>query len=45
VVATGHVTAIGSFGSLDEVLVRGGLAHVADLSTGQVDAVDPATCA
>ncbi|TMC04299.1 MAG: hypothetical protein E6J41_25265 [Chloroflexi bacterium] len=41
--ATGHVTGIGSFGSLDEVLVRGGLAYVADLSTGQVDAVDPAT--
>jgi streptogramin lyase len=41
--ATGLVTGIGSFGSLDEVLVRGGLAYVADLSTGQVDAVDPAT--
>lgn len=42
---TGHVTGIGSFGSLDEVLVRGGLAYVADLSTGQVDAVNPATAA
>jgi streptogramin lyase len=41
--STGRVTAIGSFGSLDEVLVRGGLAYVADLSTGQLDAVDPAT--
>jgi streptogramin lyase len=41
--ATGRVTGIGSFGSLDEVLVRSGLAYVADLSTGQLDAVDPAT--
>jgi len=40
---TGSVTGIGNFGSLDEVLVRGGLAYVADLSTGQLDAVDPAT--
>jgi streptogramin lyase len=41
--ATGRVTGIGSFGSLDEVLVRNGLAYVADLSTGQLDAVDLAT--
>jgi len=38
--STGQVTAIGSFGSLDEVLVRNGLAYVADLSTGQLDAVN-----
>jgi sugar lactone lactonase YvrE len=37
---TGQVTAVGSFGSLDEVLVRNGIAYVADLSTGQVDAVN-----
>ena len=43
--ATGRVTGIGSFGSLDEVLVRNGLAYVADLSTGRLDAVDPATAA
>jgi len=40
---TGQVTAIGSFGSLDEVLVRNGIAYVGDLSTGQLDAVTIAT--
>jgi hypothetical protein len=37
---TGQVTAIGNFGSLDEVLVRSGLAYVTDLDTGQLDAVN-----
>jgi streptogramin lyase len=41
--STGQVTAIGSFGSLDEVLVSNGLAYVADLSTGQLDAVNLAS--
>jgi hypothetical protein len=41
--STGQVTAIGSFGSLDEVLVRNGLAYVADLNTGQLDAVNLAS--
>ncbi|HEX9338712.1 MAG TPA: hypothetical protein VF892_22635 [Pseudonocardiaceae bacterium] len=41
--STGQVTAIGSFGSLDEVLVRNGVAYVADLSTGQLDAVNLAS--
>jgi hypothetical protein len=41
--ATGQVTAIDSFGSLDEVLVRNGVAYVADLSTGQLDAVNLAS--
>jgi len=41
--STGQVTAIGSFGSLDEVLVRNGLAYVTDLDTGQLDAVNIAT--
>lgn len=40
---TGQVTALGSFGSLDEVLVRNGIAYVADLNTGQLDAVNIAT--
>lgn len=40
---TGQVTAIGNFGSLDEVLVRNGVAYVADLNTGQLDAVNLAT--
>ena len=38
--STGQVTAIGNFSSLDEVLVRNGVAYVADLSTGQLDAVN-----
>jgi hypothetical protein len=41
--STGQVSAIGSFGSLDEVLVRNGVAYVADLSTGQLDAVNLAS--
>src|SRR5207247_10592519 len=36
---TGQATGIGHFDSLDAVLVRGGLAYVADLSTGQLDDV------
>jgi sugar lactone lactonase YvrE len=40
---SGRVTGVGRFGSLDEVVVRGGLAYVADLSAGRLDAVDPAT--
>jgi outer membrane protein assembly factor BamB len=38
--STGQVTGIGNFGSLDEVLVKNGVAYVADLSTGQLDAVN-----
>lgn len=41
--STGQVTAIGDFGSLDEVLVRNGLAYVTDLGTGQLDAVNLAS--
>lgn len=41
--STGQVTAIGSFGSLDEVLFRNGIAYVTDLDTGQLDAVNVAS--
>jgi hypothetical protein len=41
--STGQVTPVGNFASLDEVLVRNGVAYVADLSTGQLDAVDLAS--
>ena len=41
--STGQVTAIDSFGSLDEVLVRNGIAYVTDLDTGQLDAVNLAS--
>jgi streptogramin lyase len=40
---TGQVTALGNFGSLDEVLVQNGIAYVGDLNTGQLDAVNLAT--
>jgi sugar lactone lactonase YvrE len=40
---SGRVTALGHFGSLDEVLTRGGLAYIADIGAGRLDAVDLTT--